>query len=59
MRHLIIPFFVFLLSFSMLRTSGIWSTKENWKRIGLESGVALGAAVLTAVILSIIIVFFD
>lgn len=59
MRFLIVPFFIFILSFVLLRSSGVWSTKQNWKRIGLESGVALGAAVLTAAVLGFIIVFFN
>ena len=59
MRFLIIPFIVFLLSFLVLRTSGVWSTKKNWKRIGLETGVAFAASVLMVVIISFIVIIFN
>jgi hypothetical protein len=59
MRFLIFPFMMFLLSFAVLRTSGVWSTKKNWKRIALEAGVAFGASLLTLVIVGFIIVVFN
>lgn len=59
MRFLLIPFLIFVASFVILRTSGIWSTKQNWKRIALEAGVALGAGVLTFLVIGSIIVFFN
>ena len=59
MRFLIMPFIVFLVCFAMLRTSGIWSTKRNWKRIAIETGFALFASVLSIVFISIIIILFN
>lgn len=58
MRFLIIPFMIFVLSFMTLRTSGVWSTKNNWKRIGLETGVALGATAVTIILITLIVTFF-
>ena len=59
MRFLIIPFLMFILSFAVLRTSGIWSTKKNWKRIALETGVAAGASLLTILVVGFIITVFN
>jgi hypothetical protein len=59
MRFLLIPFLVFLVSFAVVRTSNRWSTLDNWRRIGLELLVGSLAFVLTAVIIGIIVVFFN
>lgn len=59
MRFLLIPFLLFVLSFVLLRTSGIWSTKKNWKRIALEVGVALGASVLSIGVVGFIVTVFN
>lgn len=59
MRFLLIPFLFFVLSFVLLRTSGIWSTKKNWKRIALEIGVALGASVLSIALVGFIVTVFN
>ena len=59
MRFLLIPFLIFVSSFVLLRTSGVWSTKQNWRRISLEAGVALAAGLLTFAVIGSIIVFFN
>lgn len=59
MRFLLMPFLLFVLSFILLRTSGIWSTKKNWKRIALEVGVALGASVLSIALVGFIVTVFN
>lgn len=59
MRFLLIPFLVFLVSFAVLRTSNHWSTKNNWKRIGLELSVSILAFLLTTVVIGVIITFFN
>lgn len=59
MRFLMIPFLMFILSFIVLRTSGVWSTKKNWKRIALEIGVAFGASLLTILLVGFIITVFN
>lgn len=59
MRFLVIPFVVFLISFVVLRTSNRWSTKTNWKRIGLELGVSALAFLLATGIITTIVVFFN
>jgi hypothetical protein len=59
MRFLLVPLLMFILCFSVLRTSGVWSTKKNWKRIGLEVGVAAAATVLSILLVGFIVVVFD
>lgn len=59
MRFLIIPFCIFLLSFAVIRTSGMWSTKDNWKRICLEVGVSFLAFVLAVIVIGGIVTFFN
>lgn len=59
MRFLLVPFLLFILCFIVLRTLGVWSTKENWKRIGLEVTVALAASVLSVLLAGFIIVVFN
>jgi hypothetical protein len=59
MRFLIMPFIVFLMCFAILRTSGIWSTKKNWKRIAIESTFALLAAGLSIMFTGIIVILFN
>lgn len=59
MRFLIMPFLMFVLSFIVLRTSGVWSTKKNWKRIGIELGVAFGATILSTLIVGFIVIVFN
>lgn len=59
MRFLLMPFLMFVLSFVVLRTSGVWSTKKNWKRIGIEIGIAFGATILSTLIVSFIVIVFN
>ena len=59
MRFLLMPFLMFVLSFVVLRTSGVWSTKKNWKRIALESGIAFGATILATLIVGFIVIVFN
>lgn len=59
MRFLLMPFLMFVLSFAVLRTSGVWSTKKNWKRIGIEIGIAFGATILSTLIVSFIVIVFN
>ena len=58
MRFLVIPFIVFLISFVVVRTSNRWSTKTNWKRIGLELGVSALAFLLATGIITTIVVTY-
>jgi hypothetical protein len=53
------PFFIFILMFVILRTSNIWSTKKNWKRIALETGVAFAATLLSITAIGVIVTFFN
>jgi hypothetical protein len=59
MRFLIMPIFIFILMFVILRTSNIWSTKKNWKRIALETGVAFAATLLSITAIGAIVVLFN
>ena len=59
MRFLIMPIFIFILMFIILRTANIWSTKDNWKRIAIETGVAGAATLLSITAIGAIVVFFN
>ena len=58
MRYLLFPLLIFVVSFIILRTSNMWSTTDNWKRIGIEVGVSVGACVLASIIIGAIVILF-
>lgn len=57
MRFLIIPFFMFCVTWWALWTGPVWSNKKSWKRIGLITLTNIGAFILTALVMWLIIIF--
>lgn len=61
MRFLIVPFFVFAVSFAILQFYKPLKLNkaERWKGIGREVFISISAAIVTAIILFVVIVFFN
>lgn len=61
MRYLIVPFMIFVLSFLVLQFNRELQLRKGktWLTIGKELLIALGAGVLTAAIMFVIVVFFN